>query len=154
MPTSRKPTPTAAKHLKAASADPQGRLADSISSRVLSTLLNDGHAYRNDRDGYRLTAEDALATTAGPALITLEGRRAVLSGPQLYSLARHVAPDSRLAPNVTWQTANSLAELRLVEYRDATGRPRPTDGDNGRSGPVHYPFRTDLGRQVAELAPA
>ncbi|MFJ9574682.1 hypothetical protein [Streptomyces bacillaris] len=122
------------------------------SQKVLRALLTDGYMYRRDSDGYRLSVEDALTAATGTLVITLEGRRAVLSTPQLYALSRHVEPSGRLAPNVTWQTAKSLAELGLVEYRDANGATRTNDGDTGASGAVHYPFRTDLGRQVAELA--
>lgn len=145
------PTPRAIKHLKTACTDPNGRLPDKISKKILHALLTDGYAYRPDRDNYRLSVKDALAETAGPVFITVEGRRAVLSTPQLNALTRHVGPDGRLAPNVTWQTASSLVDLGLVEYRDANGNPTPTDGDTGVSGAVHYPFRTTLGQQVAEL---
>ncbi|WP_327378683.1 hypothetical protein OG393_32735 (plasmid) [Streptomyces sp. NBC_01216] len=145
------PTPRAVQHLKTACADPNGRLPDKISKKILHALLTDEYAYRPDRDGYRLSVKDALAETAGPVFITVEGRRAVLSTPQLYALTRHVEPSGRLAPNVTWQTASSLADLGLAEYRDANGNPKPTDGDTGVSGAVHYPFRTALGQQVAEL---
>lgn len=145
------PTPRAVQHLKAACADPNGRLPDKISKKILHALLTDEYAYRTDRDGYRLSVKDALAETTGPVFITVEGRRAVLSTPQLYALTRHVAPSGRLAPNVTWQTTSSLVALGLAEYRDANGTPKPTDGDTGVSGAVHYPFRTALGQQVAEL---
>ncbi|MFE9428997.1 hypothetical protein ACFYNO_39310 [Kitasatospora sp. NPDC006697] len=150
-PTPAPPTQRAVKHLKAASATSNGRLPEKISKKVLHALLTDGYAYRPDGDGYRLSVKDALAKTVGPVLITVEGRRAALSAPQLYALTRHVGPNGRLAPNVTWQTASSLVDLGLAEYRDANGNPKPTDGDTGVSGAVHYPFRTALGQQVAEL---
>ncbi|MCG7524005.1 hypothetical protein MHW47_06055 [Streptomyces sp. OfavH-34-F] len=150
MPTS--PTPTAVRLLKAASASADGVLPVTASPKVLRALLADGYMYQRDSDGYRLSVEDALTARTGTLVITLEGRRAILSTPQLYALSRHVEPSGRLAPNVTWQTAKSLAALGLVEYRDANGATRTNDGDTGVSGAVHYPFRTDLGGQVAELA--
>lgn len=144
-------SPAAVRSLKAASAASNGHLPDRISRKVLKEVLTGKYAYRLDRDRYRLSVEDALASTDGPVVITLEGRRAVLSPAQTNALALHVASDGRMAPNVTWQTAKSLTVLGLVEYRDAAGVPKPTDGDTGVSGAVHYPFRTGLGQQIAEL---
>ncbi|RSS80627.1 hypothetical protein EF919_40545, partial [Streptomyces sp. WAC02707] len=132
-----KASPPAPKHLRAACAHPQGHLTSHGSRATLQAYLNDGLVYRNDADGYRLPAAVAQEQGVGPYVITGAGRRAILNGSQLAAIDS--ADKDGALRDVSWPTAAALARLTLAEYRDATGVPQPTDGDDGRTGPKHQP---------------
>ncbi|MFE0774842.1 hypothetical protein [Streptomyces sp. NPDC058861] len=142
--------PPAPKHLRAACAHPQGHLTSHGNRATLQAYLNDGLVYRNDADGYRLPAETAQAQSVEPYVITGAGRRAILNGSQLAAIDS--ADKDGALRDVSWPTAAALARLTLVEYRDATGVPQPTDGDDGRTGPKHQPFLTPAGIDAARAA--
>ncbi|MHC3392851.1 hypothetical protein ACLQ2E_25795 [Streptomyces lavendulocolor] len=142
--------PPAPKHLRAACAHPQGHLTSHGSRATLQAYLDDGLVYRNDADGYRLPAETAQAHGVGPYVITGAGRRAILNESQLAAIDS--ADEDGALRNVSWPTAAALARLALVEYRDATGTPQPTDGDDGRTGPKYRPFLTTAGVEAARAS--
>jgi hypothetical protein len=147
-----KPSPPAPQHLRAACTHPDGHLTGRVSRATLQAYLDDGLVYRNDRDGFRLPPETAQDHDAGPYVITGPGRRAILNDSQRAAIDS--ADDSgALGPKVAWPTADALARLGLVEYRDAGGNTQRTDGDDGRSGPKHRPHLTPGGIDAARAAP-
>lgn len=130
-------TPTIRKILTAASRRQDGSLPGDVTAVTLSRIVEAGWA-------------EVPAGGTRPA-ITTSGRRAILSRPQLIALTTASA-DDRLAPSAVWQTSRSLGALLLVHFwDDKTGSFHTTDGDNGTSRPTRRPYRTELGRQVAEL---
>ncbi|WP_328373012.1 hypothetical protein OG800_49510 (plasmid) [Streptomyces sp. NBC_00445] len=149
---SNKPYPPAPQHLRAACAHPDGHLTGRVSRATLQTYLDDGLVYRSDGDGFRLPPDTAQDQGAGPYVITGAGRRAILNDSQRTAVDS--ADDSgALGPKIGWPTADALARLRLVEYRDAGGNTQPTDGDDGRTGPRHRPYLTPAGIDAARAAP-
>ncbi|MBV9026205.1 MAG: hypothetical protein JO362_20995 [Streptomycetaceae bacterium] len=133
-------TGTIHRHLTTASRHPKSRLPDTVSPKILATILEQGWA----------EPSTGTENEAAGHVITLAGRRVILSLPQLKALTT-ASPDDELAPNVVWQTSRVLADLRLVHFKDQDGTWHDTDGDTGTSRPTRRPHRTDLGRQVAEL---
>jgi hypothetical protein len=127
-------------HLTTACRHPEGRLPETVSPRLLATILEQGWAEPSTGTG----------SEAAGHVITLAGRRVILSLPQLKALTT-AGPDGALAPNVVWQTSRVLASLGLVHFKAPDGTFHATDGDTGVSRPTRRPYRTDLGRQVAEL---
>ena len=143
-------TPTAVKVLEGTATYPQGQLP-SVSCRILSRLLAGSPAYRVDSDGYRLSAQDAVAMPVGPAFISTEGRRAALTQAQMRALTVDVAADGSLAAGTGWPVAHALAGMSLAEYRNTDGTRQQDDGDRGAGGPANVAYRTTLGRQIADL---
>nr|BEK71344.1 hypothetical protein KPHV_85710 [Kitasatospora purpeofusca] len=125
-------------HLRRASADLQGRLPDGIRRRGRGVLLEAGLAYTEDGDGHRLAPTDPRALFGGSLIITLAGRRAALTPPQLTALTVDVGDDGTLNGRTHWQTVHSLTALGLVE----TGNP---------TGELPRARRTTLGDTVAAL---
>jgi hypothetical protein len=156
-PTPRTPTVNETKALKAASATEGGRLPDTVTRRLLASLLDARYICREGTDGAQTDdLADLAALDAGPAAwrITDRGRRAVLTDAQWRALTERVAPDDALLPSVNWVTKQALHGLGLVEYRDDTGRVQPTDGSTGLRGPIHRAFRTGTGRRLVTAEPA
>ncbi|WP_432137186.1 hypothetical protein [Streptomyces sp. bgisy154] len=156
-PSPRTPTANETKALKTASATEGGRLPDTLTRRMLASLLDAGYICREGTDSARADDQaDLAALDAGPAAwrITDRGRRAVLTDAQWRALTERVAPDDALLPNVNWVTKQALHDLGLVEYRDDTGRIQSTDGSTGLRGPIHRAFRTGTGRRLAASEPA
>ncbi|MFE4512603.1 hypothetical protein ACFRMQ_00175 [Kitasatospora sp. NPDC056783] len=141
-------SPTLIAHLRKASADPQGSLPAGISRRGRGVLLEAGYAYAEDGDGYRLTPPDARERHDSALTITLEGRRAALTAPQLAALTTDVATDGGLSPRTRWQTVHSLRALHLVEARAPDGAASATTGPDGENG---HAYRTRLGDAIATL---
>ncbi|WDN56198.1 hypothetical protein [Streptomyces clavuligerus] len=142
--------PPAPRHLRAACAHPSGHLVSNGSRTTLQAYLDDGLVYRNDGDGFRLPPATAQAQGVGPYIITGAGRRSILNDVQLAAVDS-VGEDGGLR-ETSWPTAAALARLGLVEYRDAVGTPRATDGDDGVTGPKHRPFLTAAGVDAARAA--
>ena len=148
---SNKSYPPAAQHLRAACAHPEGHLTGRVSRATLQTYLDDGLVYRNDADGFRLPPATAQDEGAGPYVITGAGRRAILNDSQRAAVDS--ADDKgALGPKVAWPTADALVRLGLAEYRDTDGAVRPTDGDDGRTGPKHRAYLTPAGLDGARAA--
>ncbi|MFF4531510.1 hypothetical protein ACFY1P_19850 [Streptomyces sp. NPDC001407] len=144
--------PPAAHHLRAACAHPKGHVPTRVSRTTLQVYLDDGLVYRNDADGFVLPADIAQSDTGGqPYIITGAGRRALLPDSQRAAID---SADDRgaLGPKTAWPTADALVRLRLAEYRDSAGAVRPTDGDDGRTGPKHRPWLTRAGIEAARAA--
>ncbi|MFF9076243.1 hypothetical protein ACF1A9_28725 [Streptomyces sp. NPDC014872] len=137
-------------HLRKASVHRDGHLPASVGKKMLALFVENKYVYRDDADGYVLEGNDALQDVKAPDLearpffITTAGRHAALNDGQIRALTEGVGPDGRLARTVAWPTAHALARLLLVELRDEQGNPAPGDG---------IPFRTELGKTVAEETP-
>ena len=145
----RKPTVRECEYLKAAGRDAEGTVPGGISARLREAMLRAGFVFAEDRDGYVIPVELALADAAFTRLgITTVGRAAVLSSAQDLALAGRVDADGRFHTGVPWPTVQALAGLGLAEYRDELGQVHPTDGDTGVSGPVNSAFRSALGTVV------
>jgi hypothetical protein len=144
-------TSTERVRLKHASGHPLGHLP-TVTRKLLHSLSSSGCIYREDVDGYRLDLDEAFTyDPPTPWRITTAGRLAVLSPAQVTALTERVNAEGRFTSKATWATTRSLAELRLAEYRDADGQVQPNDGDDGVHGPQYLPYRTTLGRTVADL---
>ncbi|MCX5215653.1 hypothetical protein OG689_41600 [Kitasatospora sp. NBC_00240] len=124
------------KALGAAAEHPQGWLPDTVTEKTLAQLRDLGY----------------VPAEPGRPAITLKGRLALLSRPQLNALTTAMS-DGRLAPNVAWQTSHRLARWHLVVFKDAAGNSFPDDADTGSGRPVRHAFRTGLGLAVATTAP-
>lgn len=144
--------PPAPQHLRAACVHPDGHLPGKVRAATLQIYLDDGLVYRNDRDGYRLSADTAQREGVGPYFITGPGRRAILSARQRHAVDS-ADESGALGQDVSRLTAAALAQLALVEYRDAGGNARPAEGDAGCTSSSLRPYLTRAGSTALTIPP-
>ncbi|MFJ2218242.1 hypothetical protein ACIQVO_38605 [Streptomyces sp. NPDC101062] len=104
-------------YLKRAGRHPVGHLPGEVSARLVAAMLAEAWIYREDGDGYRLEADEALAFQGGTAWrITPHGRWAALTVRQRKLLAE--LGESSVSLTRGDVRAAELVQVHLVEPVD------------------------------------
>ncbi len=110
----RAPTARERQYLKCAGGHPLGHLPGEVSARLVAAMLAEEWIYREDADGYRLEADEALTFRGGTAWrITPCGRWAALTARQRKLLT--ALGDSSVASAHADGRATELVQVHLVE---------------------------------------
>ncbi len=110
----RRPTVREGQHLIHASRHPRGCLPTAVNARLVKAMLAEDWIYREDMDGYRLEADEALGYRGGtPWRITDRGRWTALTVRQRRLLGE--LAESRPTPARRDARATALVEAQLAE---------------------------------------
>lgn len=110
----RGPTVRERQYLKCTGAHPLGHLPGEVSARLVAAMLAEEWIYREDGDGYRLEADEALAFRGGTAWrITPRGRWAALTARQRKLLT--ALGESSVTLTRAEDRAPELVQVHLVE---------------------------------------